>query len=116
VLDRKEDVVLIHGKEYLSIKFWRKMRVAYRAEVHTRTRKIDYVNGRAEVELVFRAPNGEQMQSFGIASKSEERLKTASDHDLQARAYARAFTRGMRDLVGFGEPSAEEAEDGAGDS
>lgn len=117
LLDRKEDVSVIHGNEYLNITFWRKIAVAYGIEAWPKqgSRKLfidDKGLPRAEIEFVCKAPNGRTVFSFGIASKAEPRLKDASDHDLMARAWSRAFVRGMRDLVGFGEPmaSAEEVE------
>lgn len=116
LIDKKNDISVIHGKEYLNITFWRKIAVAYGIEAWPRpgTRKILIdADGslRAEVEMAVKAPNGRQVQSFGIASTKEAKLKAVSEHDLMARAWSRAYVRGMRDLVGFGAPSAEEVEE-----
>ena len=111
LLDRAQDISLIHGKEHLNITFWRKIKVAYQVEAYERgDPKWSYEPLKCEIKMGFRAPNGMTTTSIGIASRAEERLKGASDHDLMARAWSRAFTRGMRDLIGFGSPSAEEVE------
>lgn len=111
---RGPDISVIHEQEYFNITFWRKVAVAYGIEAWPKKRVLVIRDGVlvAEVEMTVRAPNGRTAQSFGIASKAELKLKAASDHDLQARAWSRAYVRGLRDLVGFGAPSAEEAEEG----
>lgn len=113
LIDRKTDVSNIHGKEYLNIAFWRKIAVAYGIEAWPKKRTERLRDGVlvCEVEMTVRAPGGRACQSFGIASKAEPKLKDATDHDLMARAWSRAYVRGMRDLIGFGSPSAEEVEE-----
>lgn len=113
LIDPVNDLSTIHGKKYYNITFWRKVAVAYGIEAWPKKRTLVLRDGVliAEVEMTVRAPGGRACQSFGIASKAEAKLKDASDHDLQARAWSRAYVRGMRDLIGFGAPSAEEMEE-----
>lgn len=56
------------------------------------------------------APNGRAVEAVGLATFNEKRARyTRVEHDLAGKAYTRAVNRAISDMVGAGEPSAEEA-------
>jgi hypothetical protein len=62
---------------------------------------------KVEVTVAIVAPNGKTSVGVGACS-SEERSFTHSDHDIRSTAWTRAVNRGISDLIGWGEVSAEE--------
>ena len=120
---RPEDVVLIDGHDYWKVTAWRRIAMAYQVEVrqlHKMSMSADSAHDgtpSAEVELRLSAPNGRSVETTGLCHGREKRFRKkdgswqdASEHVIVSLAWTRAFCRGMRSLIGFGEPSAEEVE------
>jgi len=113
-IERPEDLCTIQGKPYRKASFWRKVRMAYRVSVMAMPGYIDPKEGTALASVRLNAPNGAFVDATGYRSRAEPLMKDAPLHNIIAKAETRAFVRGMRTLVGFGEPSAEEVDgDGA---
>lgn len=67
---------------------------------------------RAEFAITVTAPNGRSIVGHGACSASERGF-THPDHDVISTAWTRALNRGISDMIGMGEVSAEElADDG----
>lgn len=115
-IEEPEDLVKIQGKPYRRASFWRKAAMAYSVDVRQLSASSDSareIKGKtvpwAQVNLRLTTPNGRFVESQGMCDGTEKNLSDATEHAIAARAYTRAFCRGMRVLIGFGEPAAEEA-------
>lgn len=75
----------------------------------------------AEVNLRLTSPGGRFVESHGSCHGRERRWlkkdkvtwQDVSEHTITSMAWTRAYCRGMRVLIGFGEPSAEEVDSDA---
>lgn len=116
-LDRRMPgaVVSIRGKRFRTRAYWRAIAVAFNLEVScTREEILSWGDDWGYVVLYrAKAINGRGTDGDGACFAGELLLKKrdACVHDVRAMAHTRAFNRAVSNLVGFGEISAEDAED-----
>ena len=115
-------IAMIHGNKFRRKIFWRAVRLAGKISLADLNPDAEVVKGADAVRRVHKtvqasAPDGSWVQGTAMCSSNEvvskEKKLTRednSDHQLAALAYTRAVNRAISDLVGFGEPSAEEVE------
>lgn len=77
-------------------------------------RRDNLLTVKATCSCTVKANNGRTMIGWGAASLNASRGYSNGDHDIPATAFTRAINRGILDLVGWGEVSAEEIEPDAG--
>lgn len=109
--------------KFLKKSGWRKIARAFNLSVTTVSSKVERdMEGnplRAEVVCRAIAPNGQVQDGDGYCSAGEKRFgnergRQKLENDLRATATTRAKNRAISDLVGMGEVSAEEVENGGG--
>ncbi|MDP2709426.1 MAG: hypothetical protein Q8O93_05310 [bacterium] len=105
----ESDYQMIQGKNCIKKSGWRKIQTAFSIsdELISEERKEykDYFVYLTTVKTT--APNGRFV--FGIGScASDERRFAHKEHDVRSTAHTRAKNRGISDLVGGGDVSAEE--------
>jgi len=105
----KEDVCIIQGKPYVKRSGWRKFSLAFNLtdEILQREREITEEGFVWRFTVKATAPNGRSVVAVGSCS-STERDFAHDEHDIYAIAHTRAKNRGISDLIGSGEVSAEE--------
>lgn len=105
----ESDYQLIQGKNCIKKSGWRKIQTAFSIsdELISEERK-DYKSYFVyEVTVKVTAPNGRY--TFGVGScASNERKFAHVEHDVRSTAHTRSKNRGISDLVGGGDVSAEE--------
>ena len=105
----KEDTCVIQGKPYVKRSGWRKFSLAFNLTDEIIQREKEIIEGgfvwRFTVKVT--APNGRSVVAVGSCS-STERDFAHDEHDIYAIAHTRAKNRGISDLIGSGEVSAEE--------
>lgn len=116
------DVVMIgkgeEKKPYRKVSFYRRAAAAYNLTVRQLSKMSTSgftATGEkptAEVHLRITAPNGRYVDSVGLASGREPNRGDMSEHAIVSLAWSRAFSRGCRVLIGFGEPIPEDAREG----
>ncbi|MFX0023747.1 MAG: hypothetical protein ACFE9S_15580 [Candidatus Hermodarchaeota archaeon] len=108
----EHDIVNIKKNKYIKKSGWRKFINAFGISIELIDQKVyeKFNDKHAEVRVRAIAPNGQSVEGIGLKSWSELYEKTI--HNLIANAWTRAVNRAVSDLVGYGEVSAEELENG----
>lgn len=116
----KTDYCNISGKPYKKKSAWRKYGKAFSLSVNVTSRKIDRNKEgdiiRAETTVDVVAPNGQRFPGYGAVGIKEKKF-AHPEHDMPTLADTRAINRGISDIIGAGEVSADEinADGGGGD-
>lgn len=105
-------IVQIKGKPFRTKGFWRTMARISHISVQLLEERATVDGPARKYRVVVRAtaPDGSYADGIGGASSTEPAKKDMSDHAIAALAHTRAVNRAIADLVGFGEPSAEEVD------
>ena len=120
VLDAN-DTIQMQGKPFIKRSGWRKIALAF--NVTTRVLEVAHERDPAteiyivRVRAIAQAPNGRTAEEWAVCDSSEftGNLKP-SIHNIESKAVTRAINRSISDLVGGGEVSAEEMDQGANTS
>lgn len=109
ILDLKEDIQQIKGKDFKKKSYWRKLASIYKVSLEHVKEWREEVGEELVYFFVYRAtaPWGASVQATGSCSNKEKR-ETKSIHDTRATAETRAKNRAISDLLAFGEVSADE--------
>jgi hypothetical protein len=105
----ESDYQLIQGKNCIKKSGWRKIQTAFSIsdELISEERK-DYKSYFVyEVTVKVTAPNGRYTFSVGSCASNERKFAHV-EHDVRSTAHTRSKSRGISDLVGGGDVSAEE--------
>jgi len=111
VLDEKNDVQVIQGKNFLKKSYWRKIATFFNLSVEVVEERREDIGKNVVFHFVCKAiaPNGRFAIGSGSADIFEKGYRN-SYHNVRATAETRAFNRAVSNLVGGGEVSAEEVE------
>jgi hypothetical protein len=116
LLNETEDIVTIAGKKHVKRSGWRKIALAFNISTSIVSVEHEKTDDRYIVRVRARAtaPNGRFAEEIAVCDSSEfekGRLE-ATLHNIETKAATRAINRAVSDLVGGGEVSAEEAQQG----
>lgn len=107
----KSDYCQIKGEPYKKKSAWRKYAKAFGLSDRIVDKKLEYDDSgkiiRAECTVEVVSPGGRISTGWAACSLSERKF-SKPDHDLMAIAHTRAKNRGISDLIGAGELSADE--------
>mgnify|MGYP001586568864 CR=1 FL=1 len=121
VLDRAmpETIMLLDGKPFRKKAYWRAVATAFNLDLQLVSESRWTVNNDWGYDVVYRAvaPNGRGAAGEASCAASEKRgvnrrgepYDHATVHNVRSHAHTRAVNRAISNLVGFGEVSAEEA-------
>lgn len=118
LIDDKEDIQHIQGRDFKKKSYWRKLGVVYGLSFELRGERCEV--GKQKDELVYHftyratAPNGQYSDGSGSCS-THEKSKPNTIHNTRATAETRAKNRCISDLLAWGEVSAEEVDMDRGD-
>ncbi len=110
------DIVKIKDKQFLKKSAWRKLALALGLSDELVSVERTPPSGKDSegsysyrvMVRVFHAPTGRSSIGIAVAAFDEKKTWAHAEHDLLALAHTRAKNRGISDLVGGGEVSAEE--------
>jgi len=111
---KPEDKQVIQGKEFYKKSYWRKLATFFNLSVEVVEERQESL---ADGNIVFHftckaiAPNGRYAIGAGTCDLMEKGYKNTI-HNARSTAETRAFNRSVSNLVGGGEVSAEELENG----
>lgn len=111
----EHDVINIQGNAYKTKSFWRKTARFFGLSVEIREEKREMLDGAVVYSFTHRAStkNGLYADGTGACDSSEFGEKNPfSEHKCRSKAETRSFNRAVSNLVGAGETSAEEADEG----
>ena len=111
----KDDVINISNKTYIKRSGWRKIALAFNisTEIMSIERDLESSMKIAHVKARATAPNGRISEEIASCDSLEfdTRVKFTI-HNMETKAATRAINRAISNLVGGGEVSAEEIEQG----
>ena len=108
-------IMNIRGKQFRKKNYWRAVATAFNLDVVCISKdKVELPNGDWGIEVTYRAtaPNGRCADGDGACMASEKSGNMATYHNVRAHAHTRGFNRAVSNLVGFGEVSYDELQDG----
>lgn len=113
-------IMKIQGREFRKKHYWRAIATAFNLNVECVKEERtggDFLEPNTGYLVTYRAtaPNGRYADGDGSCFSSEKKnsvQKTA--HNIRSHAHTRAFNRAVSNLVGFGEVSADEVDQDAG--
>ena len=108
-------IMNIRGKQFRKKNYWRAVATAFNLDVVCISKdKVELPNGDWGIEVTYRAtaPNGRCADGDGACMASEKSGNLAPYHTVSAHAHTRGFNRAVSNLVGFGEVSYDELQDG----
>ena len=119
---QENDTVMISGKKYIKRSGWRKIALAFNVSTEIVSVERDYGSDLKICHIKARAiaPNGrisEEIAScdsteFVYEDKDNKKQVKFTIHNMETKAATRAINRAISNLVGGGEVSAEEIEQG----
>lgn len=127
IIDKNTDIQIIGKEEFLKKSYWRKLATFFNLTVKVVKEEKDTTmttfdkDGKKVGNLVYnftcmaKAPNGRSAVGTGSCEMYEKGYRN-SIHNVRATAETRAFNRAVSNLVGGGEVSAEEVDQGSGGS
>lgn len=104
------DYQIIRAKKYIKKSGWRKIQTAFAiSDELIKEERKEYKNNVFVYELTVKVSSQNGRFAYGVGScASNERNFAHPEHDVRSTAHTRSKNRGVSDLVGFGELSAEE--------
>mgnify|MGYP003131837231 FL=1 len=108
-------IMNIRGKQFRKKNYWRAVATAFNLDVICIGKdKVELPNGDWGIEVTYRAtaPNGRCADGDGACMASEKSGNMATYHNVRAHAHTRGFNRSVSNLVGFGEVSYDELQNG----
>ena len=112
---QENDTVMISSKKYIKRSGWRKIALAFNVSTEIISVERDYGSDLKICHVKARAiaPNGRVSEEIASCDSSEFNDKVKfSIHNMETKAATRAINRAISNLVGGGEVSAEEIEQG----
>ena len=112
---QENDTVMISGKKYIKRSGWRKIALAFNVSTEIVSVERDYGSDLKICHIKARAiaPNGRISEEIASCDTTEFQGNIKfSVHNLETKAATRAINRAISNLVGGGEVSAEEIEQG----
>ena len=112
---QENDTVMISGKKYIKRSGWRKIALAFNVSTEIISVERDYGSDLKICHVKARAiaPNGRISEEIASCDSTEFQGNIKfSVHNLETKAATRAINRAISNLVGGGEVSAEEIEQG----
>ena len=112
---QENDTVMISGKKYIKRSGWRKIALAFNVSTEIISVERDYGSDLKICHVKARAiaPNGRVSEEIASCDSTEFQGNIKfSVHNLETKAATRAINRAISNLVGGGEVSAEEIEQG----
>ena len=112
---QENDTVMISGKKYIKRSGWRKIALAFNVSTEIISVERDYGSDLKMCHIKARAtaPNGRISEEIASCDSTEFQGNIKfSVHNLETKAATRAINRAISNLVGGGEVSAEEIEQG----
>ena len=112
---QSDDTVMISGKKYIKRSGWRKIALAFNVSTEIISVERDYGSDFKVCHVKARAtaPNGRISDEIASCDSTEFQGNIKfSVHNLETKAATRAINRAISNLVGGGEVSAEEIEQG----
>ena len=113
ILNTQEHIISINNKAYIKRSGWQAIALAFNISTRIlseeREEKLQYFGYRVVVEA--KASNGRTAVGDG-ACFSNERAFAHIEHDVHAVAVTRATNRAISNIVGSGEVTAEEIQEG----
>lgn len=114
VLD-DDDFQTIGNKKFKKKSSWRKLANFFNLSVEMVTEtKVNEPDGSFSFDVTYKAiaPNGRSVTGDGSANSREHSDEDNTRHNVRGTAHTRSFNRAVSNLIGGGEVSAEEAEQG----
>lgn len=111
----EEDTQQIQGRTFLKKSYWKKCATFFNLSIEVlKEQRVIEADGSITFECTYKAtaPNGRFAVGDGACTTTERSGKPNSIHNTRSTASTRAANRAISNLVGGGEVSAEEADQG----